>query len=349
MDNIKIQHYFLLAILSGVVFFTFFILRPFIYVVVLALVCVTVFHPIHQKVLYFLRNRQGLAALVTTVIIILTILVPFIFLGIKVFQEAQQSYLFVISDSGKGAFINIFNGSVSSFQKYVPLKQKFFIDSIDLDQYIGQGLQWLINRFGYIFGSVTKLLFNFFVFIITTYYLLRDGSKIKKIAVSLSPLTDNNDETILQKIHIAINSVVRGSLIISLIQGALAAVGFILFGVPNAVLWGTATALAALVPAVGTAIVLVPAIIFVFLTGNTFLAFGLLVWSITLVGLIDNLLRPILIGKEIKIHPLIVFLSVIGGIVFFGPIGFLLGPLTISLLFALLDIYISLRNNKAVV
>lgn len=344
MDNKKIRHYFLLALLTGVIVFTFFILRPFLYVIILALVCAAIFEPIHKKIIYILQNRQGLAALATTTAIVIIILIPFIFLGIKVFGELQQFYSFIARNGGKDSFINVFNGLISSFQEYFPLGQKF---SIDIDQYVKQGSVWLLNHLGYIFGSTTKLLFNFFIFLIVTYYVFKDGPKFKKVVINLSPLADDDNEAIFKKIKVAINSIIKGSLIIAFIQGILTAVGFALFGVPNVMLWGAVAMIASLIPGIGTAIVLIPAVIFIFLTKNAFLAFGLLAWGIVVVGLIDNILKPKLIGQGMKVHPLIVFLSAIGGIIFLGPVGFLLGPLTISLLFALLDIYISLRDNRS--
>src|SRR3989344_2526996 len=343
MNNKTLQHYFLLTILSGVIILTFFILRPFIYVIILALMCATVFEPMHKKVLYLSRNNQGLAALATTIIIIIIILIPFIFLGIKVFGEVQQFYSFFANGNGKDAVISISNGLMNGLQKYFPFGQNISIDS---NQYVEQGLLWLLNHLAYIFGSVTKLLFNFFIFLIITYYALKDGPKIKKIIISVSPLADSDDEIIFKKIKIAINSVIKGSLVMAFVQGILTAIGFGLFGVPNAALWGIAATMASLVPGLGTAIVSVPAVIYVFLTGNIFMALGFSAWSIVVVGLVDNFLRPILIGKEVKIHPLIIFLSVLGGIIFLGPVGFLLGPLVISLLFTLLDTYASLRSSR---
>ena len=155
MDNKKIQHYFLLALLLGVIVFVFFIFRPFIYTIILALVCVSVFEPIHQKILYILQGKKRLAALCATIIIIVIILVPFIFLGVKIFRETQQFFLIVGSE--KDTFANITNNLVDSFQKYLPFDQKF---SIDIEQYIKQWSAWLLDHLGYIFGSITKLLFN---------------------------------------------------------------------------------------------------------------------------------------------------------------------------------------------
>lgn len=343
MDNKKLQHYFLLILLFLVAVLTFFILNPFIYVFVLALICTTVFEPIHQKIIYITQNKAWLSALLTTVLIIIIILVPFIFLGIKIFQEAQQ-FLTIIGGE-KDVFANISYKLIGNFQEYFPFGQNF---SIDIEQYIKQWSGWLISNLGYIFGSATRIIFIFFIFTITTYYILKDGHKFGKVVTNLSPLASQDTDIIFKKIKIAINSVIKGSLVVSLIQGFLTALGFALFGVPNFILWGVAATITSLIPGVGTTIVFIPAIIFTFLTKDAILAFGLLAWGVIIVGLIDNLLKPKLIGQEIKIHPLIVFLSVVGGIIFLGPIGFLLGPLIISLLFALLDIYISWKNDHAI-
>jgi predicted PurR-regulated permease PerM len=133
--------------------------------------------------------------------------------------------------------------------------------------------------------------------------------------------------------------VIKGSLLIALIQGMVSGTGFAIFGVPNPVLLGSVAIIAALIPNVGTAVVLTPAILYLYLTDQVWQSAGLLIWGITAVGLIDNLLGPTLIGRSSKIHPLLILLAVLGGLAFFGPLGFILGPLVISLLFAVLDIY----------
>ena len=171
------------------------------------------------------------------------------------------------------------------------------------------------------------------------YYLLKDGQKLKRAAIEYSPLANIDDEMILKKLELAIGSVIKGNFTIAFIQGILAFIGFTIFGVPNAILWGAAAAVAALIPSVGTALVLLPAVALLFLSGQLFPAVGLLLWGMLAVGLIDNFLGPKLIGRGMKLHPLLVLFSVLGGLVFFGPVGFLLGPIILSLLFALLHIY----------
>lgn len=344
MSNTKLQHYFLLALIMGATVLAFFILKPFLYVIILALVSAVIFHPVHKKMLQVLGNHRGFSALATTTVVVVIILIPFVLLGIQIFREASEFYIFIAKGGGKEVIIETSNNALQRLQQYLPFGQTI---SIDADQYVEQGLSWLLNHFGYLFASTTKLIFNFFIFIAITYYLFKDGTILRKTGIHISPLKDDDDEAILEKISGAINSVVKGSLIVALVQGTLAAIGFAIFGVPNIMLWGAATMVASLIPGIGTALVLIPAVIFVFITKGALLAGGLLAWSILIVGLVDNFLRPKLISDGIKIHPIIVFLSVIGAIALFGPIGFLLGPLAISLLFALYDIYISLKSRAA--
>jgi predicted PurR-regulated permease PerM len=175
--------------------------------------------------------------------------------------------------------------------------------------------------------------------ILSLFYFLRDGKKFIATIIDLSPLHDEFDKKIFSRIILAVNSVVRGSLIIGLIQGLLTGVGFYIFSAPSPVLWGTVAAVASLVPSIGTSLILVPAILFLFFTGQTINALGLIIWGGVAVGLIDNFLGPILIKRDIHIHPLLILLSALGGVAFFGPIGFLAGPVSLALLFALFDIY----------
>src|SRR3989344_4460529 len=185
MDHKKLQQYFLLAMLAGVIVCAFFILRPFIYVVILALVFATIFYPVHRRVLRFLGNRRGLAALMTTIIIIIVIVIPSTLLGIKIFKEAQEFYFFLTHNGSKDIVVNIVNDVLSAFKPYLPAGQEF---AISTDQYVKQGLSWLLSHLGYAFGSITKMTFNFLIFIVVTYYLLKDGLKFIRLLIPPIPL-----------------------------------------------------------------------------------------------------------------------------------------------------------------
>ena len=343
MNSKNTQIYFLLILLLGILSLSFFIFYPFFTIILLAVVLSVTFQPVYKKFLHLTRERRGLAALLTTFIIVLVILIPVSLLGIQIVQEAQRIYL-SLEGAGRDELVTAAHGVMDRFLGYLPTSVQF---SVDVQQYAKLGASWLAQNIGGIFSSTAKLLASFFIFLITLFYMLKDGQGFKKTLIDISPLANTNDEMIVHKLELAINSVMKGTLIIALIQGALTGIGFTLFGVPNAVLWGTVAAIAALIPGIGTTLVLVPAIVFLFLTDKSLPALGLLLWGGIAVGLIDNILGPKLVGKGIKLHPLWILLSVLGGVALFGPIGFLMGPLTLSFLFALLDIYANLQKSSS--
>jgi len=343
MNNRKPQFYYLLALLLGTILLVFFVFRPFFYSIIIAMVFAVVFKPVHQKVLGFTRGRRSMAALVTAIIIVMIIFVPLLLLGIQIFNEAQLLYVSITEGGGKDNLFNTVRKLAFYIQRFIPAQIKL---SANFDQYLKQGLDWIVRHLGDIFANFAKILLNLFIFLTALYYMLKDGEKLKKSIVGLSPLADTDDEKIFNTIELAINSVIKGNLTVAVIQGALTSAGFAVFGIPNAVLWGSVTAIAALIPGVGTSLVLIPAILFLFLSGKFLSGFGLLAWGAGAVGLVDNFLGPKLVGRGMQMHPFIILLSVLGGIGFFGPIGFLLGPLAMSLLFAFLEIISSVKLQE---
>ena len=340
MNANTLQPYFLISLIAVSSVLTFFIFRPFIIVLVLALVFAVVLQPLYRGVLRYMRSSPGLASLVTMLISIVCILIPLTFITIQITGEAQNLYT-SIADGGSETYLNTIVKSGSDVvTRYFPVVGLSGTDlSASVDQYVEDGLAWLVRNLGGAFGGVARLLLSLFIFLIALYYFLRDGDKLKRTIIDASPLRDTDDNAVITRLEQAINSVIRGSLTIALIQGVLTGVGFAFFGVPNFILWGVVAALAALIPGIGTSLVLAPGIAYLFIIGATTPAIGLLIWSVVAVGLIDNLLGPKLVGKGMQIHPLIVLLSVFGGLAFFGPAGIFLGPLCASLLFAFVSIH----------
>jgi predicted PurR-regulated permease PerM len=200
-------------------------------------------------------------------------------------------------------------------------------------------ISFLFSNIGNIFNTTISALASFILVLFSIFYFLKDGERWQKAIIRLSPISDKNDKKILTKLSSSIRGIVKGYLFIGLIQGSLVSIGFVIFHVPNPALWGVAGGIASLLPPFGTALVTVPAIIFLFATGHLLSAVGLLLWSALLVGSVDNFLNPILVGKKIKIPPFLILFSVLGGISLLGPIGILVGPLVISLLDTLVSIY----------
>ena len=152
-------------------------------------------------------------------------------------------------------------------------------------------------------------------------------------------MRDEDTNIILSTLKKSINRILKGSFIIALAQGSLAWLGFVFFGVPNAVLWAVVAGICSFVPTIGTSVVTVPAILFLFFSGMEIQSLGLLLWSLLLVGTIDNMLEPYIISKDTEISSLFVLFAILGGIALVGPMGILIGPLALSLLYSLVSIY----------
>ncbi|HBB43959.1 MAG: hypothetical protein UW27_C0005G0044 [Parcubacteria group bacterium GW2011_GWA1_44_13] len=342
MSYQKSELYFLITLLVGMSIITFFIFEPFLYALILGVIFATVFSPVHKRILSGLRENRGLAALVTTAFVLVVIVVPVTFLSTQIFQEATSLYSSLTDSGGTAGLLKSTEDVVRSIGiPFLPA------GSLDIAQYMEQGLSFLIEHLGTVFSNVAKIMVGIIVLFIALYYLFKDGHELRKSVIALSPLSDVYDETIFRKLELAINSVVRGSISVALVQGVLTAIGLSIFGVPNPVLWGSVASVTALIPGVGTSLVLIPSILFLFFTGAEAPAVGLLIWGIVAVGLVDNVLGPKIVGKGAKLHPFLILLSILGGIGLFGPIGFLFGPLALALLFAFLEIYSTIRGTRA--
>ena len=331
----RLQLIFFIILTASVSALAFFIFKPYIGPIFLAAIIAIVFHPFYRRLIKFFGGKDSLASFVAMFAVLAVILVPAIFIGMALFKEATVFYNHVSSGQvGSGGFLSV---TMNFFEDKINAFAPEF--SIDLEGYLKDFASWIVEHLDNFFSSFFKILIGLLLMIISLFYFLKDGERIVKRLVSISPLADSYDEQIMKRVGIAINSIVRGSLIIALIKGFLTALGFAFFGIPNPILWGVMSALASFIPVVGSSIVIVPAILYLFVTSSYASAIGFAVWGVALVGLSDNLLSPILMKKGMHIHPFLILLSIFGGLGFFGPIGFIAGPVVLSLLFALFDIY----------
>src|SRR3989344_7544184 len=241
VNHQKSELYFLLVLLAGIFILAFFIFKPFLYALILAIVFATVFGPLHKKILAMTQDRKGVAAFLATISVLIVVVAPLAFLSIQIFQEATGLYSSLIENGGTTDLSRGIGDTIQSLARFSPVP----IDSLDVNQYLKQGLSWLLQHLGPLFANVAKAMIGVFIFLVALYYLFKDGYKLKRVVVALSPLQDIHDETIFNKLALAINSVIKGNLAVALVQGVLTAVGFALFGIPNAALWGSVAAITA--------------------------------------------------------------------------------------------------------
>lgn len=346
MEN-KSQYYFFLLILIGVAILTLFIFYSYLTSLLLAIVLSVMFRPLHRFISkIFSRGDQSssVSTFITLAIVAILVITPLIFLAKQIYVESEHLYFSLTDEGNRSSFIQTLNDFSSSLSNRLGgMFPSYNFDSFNITKYVQNFLEWAFANLDTIFSSVTKFALEIFIMLFALFYILRDGWRLKHDVIVLSPLSDSYDEKIISKLKMAIRSVVIGSLVVGMIQGLLTGIGFYIFGVPNPALWGSFAVIAALIPGIGTSLVIVPGVLYLFFMTTHLQALGMLIWGILAVGLVDNFLGPMLMSKGVRIHPFLILLSVMGGLAYFGPIGFIAGPLVVALLFALLEIYKSTR------
>ncbi|MFZ2038549.1 MAG: AI-2E family transporter [Minisyncoccia bacterium] len=325
----KIQIPFFLGLFGVVLFLSLLVFLPYLNVIILAIVLSIALYPIYTFCLKIFGDREKLSAVIAVTIVILAILLPAILVGFYLFGEIKSLY----------SHINFDQGLIIDFLKNKLHISDDLLDVNSFNNFIQQILGWVSSNINSIFSNAINSLINLFILVFSMFFLFKDGKYVIKKLVILSPLKNEHDEMILQKISVAINSITRGYFIIALIQGSLIGLAFSLFNVPNPVLWSLIAAVTSFIPVLGTSIVVIPALIYLLFYGTLPAFIGLAICYFLFISLVDNLLIPILLKRGMKINSVIILLSVLGGLSFFGPIGLLTGPLAVSTLFALIEIY----------
>lgn len=333
MSEAKLEAYFFTAILLVALLVVGFLFYPFIGSIALAIVLATLVAPFHTLVLQKVKHKS-VSAFLVTVLVTCAIILPAIGLVVLLVDEVRNltEQLSTYDFSLMPSFVA---GYEEQFVEMFPFASSMF----DFNTIIQDAFE---NAGAHLTKAITSganLLLKFFVALIALYYFIKDGKKFLYEIMKLSPLEDSEDVAIVRKLDKVTHSLIRGTLVIAALQGIFVGVGFLLFGVPNPVLWGSVAAVSALIPTLGTGLVSTPAVIYLFMTGSPIAGIGLIAWSMLIVGLVDNIIGPKLIGNGAKIHPLFILLSVLGGLALFGIAGFLLGPLIFGFLVALSEIY----------
>lgn len=332
MQTTKTERYFIFILLAIVFIVALLILYPFLTIFILAAAFAVVLKPIYswvKKRVY--KEKSWIASFLTIIIFLVGLCIPLFLIGTAVFNQTQDVYYSIVVDGGADRFIEKVDLSINKI-----LPEGF---SFDTRSKIIQLVESFANNLASFFTATFNTIIMFVIMIMALYYLLKDGEKWRKGIISLLPLSDKNAEDIINNIKGSINRVLKGSFIIAIVQGIMAWLGYTIFSVPNSAIWGLVAGIASFIPTFGTSLISVPAIIYLFISGMELQAIGLLLWSMIMIGGIDDLLSPYIISKGTDIPLLFILFSVLGGISLMGPIGILIGPLVLGLLYSLISIY----------
>jgi len=344
MSQKTTQLIFFIVFTTALLVLLFFILKPYFGVIFIAGVFAVSFYPLYIKLVNKFKGKQSLASLATTILILVFVIVPIAVMSALLLKETVNLYNSIAIGGGSQNLISQADALVNKLGSVFP---PGVVDTqINFELYTRNILNWIMGNFGSISVAIFGGIFNFILMLISLYYLFIFGDRIKKGLIIWSPLPDKYDEEFVQTLKSSVDAVLRGRILVSVAQGIFIGIGFVIFGIGSPILWGFVGGIASLVPVIGTSVVTVPAIAYLFLTNHIGAGIGLLIWAALAVGLVDNFMSVIFLKNKIKVHPLIVLFSILGGVEVLGVIGFLVGPVVVSAFIALMKVYPFIMSNK---
>jgi predicted PurR-regulated permease PerM len=334
----------------AVVFFALFlfllyqmgtILAPFSSALLWAAILSLALHPVYERLNRLLKGKAGLAAALMTLLTMLVIIVPAILLLALCASQAIGLYEWASGGFQSGKLIELWNHYASSFsEKFLSSPALADIDIKGLAaKSIGDVSSTLAGQVGSLLKNTLLLTFNLVVMLIALFFFFRNGESYYRSLMDMIPFAPEHKKAISQKIADTFSAVLNGVFLIALIQGIITGIGLALFGVPYAIFWGFLAAVFALFPVGGAALVWIPGVIYLFLTGSTVTGILLILWGLILVTLPDNFLKPVLIGRKANIPAFFLFIGILGGLKVYGMLGILFGPLIVTLLTVFIQIY----------
>lgn len=339
-ERSHVQTLLLMAVTALGIYLCGLLAAPFLPALAWALALAVLFAPF-QKWLESKLAHSGLAAMIAVTVIALIVVVPAVFVAQKLVVQAVKGAQLIESKVSSGEW----RRAIEAQPRLAPIADKIEQD-LDLQDSVKTLTSWLSTTAGSIVtGSVFQAV-NFCIIFYLLFFFLRDRRAALHSLRYLSPLSNAEMEQMFERISGTINATVYGTLAVSAIQGVLGGLMFWWLGLPAPLLWGVVMAILAVIPVLGAFVVWVPAVAFLALEGSWGNAVILAVWGMLVVGTIDNLLRPALVGKQLKLHTVVAFISVVGGLMLFGPAGLILGPVALTITTVLLETWVARSMRK---
>ncbi|ARB44190.1 MULTISPECIES: AI-2E family transporter [Alloalcanivorax] len=343
-ERLEQQSFLAFLILVTVAFLL--LLRPFYAPVFWAFAVALIFFPMQRRLLARWPGRRNLAAMITLLLSIVVVVIPvlvvaasFIREGLAVYDRVQQG------EFDPASYLQKLEAAFPSAHYWL---QRLGVDFSDLGAQLMSGLkaagQFLAKRALDVGQNTFQFFVNLGLMLYLTFFLLRDGPALVNLLIRALPLGDDRERMIFSKFAEVTRATVKGNLVIAVIQGALGGLIFWALGMPAAVLWAVVMALLSLIPALGASLVWVPVALYMYAIGDVTEALILVLFGVFVIGLVDNLLRPVLVGRDTKLPDYLVLFSTLGGLTLFGITGFALGPLLAGLFISFWQIFIQEFN-----
>lgn len=315
-----------------------------------AVILAVMFYPFKTYLKDWFGERNGLAALVTLAIICLIVFIPLLLVMTSLAYEGNQLYE-AISQNRDGMVT-----SITEVLHHLPGFIQQYLDKYDLTQvdnlqrklssFAMQGSHTLASSALHIGQGTFSFTVGFGIMLYLLFFLLKDGSYLVGLLLDVLPLEEQVKHHLLLKFAAVSKATVKGTVVVALVQGALGGIAFLLVGVEGSILWGTLMAFLSLVPAVGSAIIWIPVVIYFLIAGPLWKAIFLIIFFVVVIGLVDNILRPLLVGKDTRMPDYLILITTLGGMELFGINGFVIGPLIAALFISCWNILSGKQSNQ---
>jgi predicted PurR-regulated permease PerM len=338
----KLEQGSFLSLLVLVTAVFFYLLKPFFGAVFWACVIGLLFYPLHLRFLKFWKNRSTPAALSTLMVCVTIGVIPALFVLASFFQE------------GVGLYQRLQSGEINIGQRIEQVRQAFpaiqvLMDRFNLDlntfksQLSGAAItasQFIAQNAVQFGQDAVQWVVSLGLMLYLAFFMLRDGSALVALLARALPLGEERERLLFSKFAEVTRATVKGNLVVAMVQGSLGGIVFWILGIPAPLLWGVVMTLLSLIPMVGAGLVWVPVAVYLFAVGSWIQGLILAGFGAGVIGLVDNFLRPVLVGRDTKLPDYLVLLSTLGGFVLFGINGFVIGPLLAALFVAFWEIFI---------
>jgi predicted PurR-regulated permease PerM len=319
------------------------ILLPFYGAVFWGTVLAILFAPFYRRLLARMHQRDNWAALATLVICLVGVILPLTLITMAMLQEGML--IFEKIRSGQINFGDYFQQVVAALPQWLTrlLERLDLLNINSIQQRLSsgamQGSQYVATQAISITQNTFDFMVSFFIMLYLLFFLLRDGSDLAARIRDAIPLSASHKRHLFKKFTTVIRATVKGNVAVAATQGALGGLAFWFLGIQGALLWAVLMAFLSLLPAIGAAVVWLPVAIYFLVTGAIWQGVALIVFGVLVIGLVDNVLRPILVGKDTQMPDYVVLISTLGGMALFGLNGFVIGPAVAALFIACWDLF----------
>jgi len=344
-----IERLFLLALLVMITLAFAWLIEPFFGAIVWGVVVAVLFQPVYDRIHGFMPRRANSAAFLTLLLVILLVIVPAIMLGSALVEEATSVYNRIrAGDIDIAQIISSVQNSLPAWlQNQVTVWGYGDIETIRprIEEAAATSLEFIISQAFSVGQGAFRFLLALGVMLYLTFFLLRDGARLGQQIENVIPLSKERRETLANKFFVVIRATIKGSFVVAILQGTIGGLIFWALDIQGALLWAVFMGILSLIPAIGTGFVWVPVAAYLLVTGGIWQGVVLIVAGVFIISMVDNLVRPILVGRDTRMPDYVVLISTLGGLQMFGFNGIVIGPLLAALFIAIWTIIAELNKE----